>query len=160
MVCTTTCFISIIFLIANIYLMITTDCKKDNYNLDKLLTNTQKNIKKKIVEERKSIYFNGYAIGLFLSLIIIFCYNNFIIIPSKKNISIISLVCIVGTITFTTNYFYYILTPKTTYMIEHLNTKQQITEWLKVYRIMQIKYHSGLIIGILAIMVFAYANRC
>ena len=66
----------------------------------------------------------------------------------------------VGAITFTTNYLYYILSPKTTYMVQHLDNKDQIDEWLKIYRTMQVKYHVGLVLGILAIMIFAYANRC
>ena len=66
----------------------------------------------------------------------------------------------VGAITFTTNYLYYILSPKTTYMIQHLEYQKQIDEWLKIYRTMQVKYHIGLVLGICAIMIFGYANRC
>ena len=74
--------------------------------------------------------------------------------------SIWMIVCMVGAITFTTNYLYYILSPKTTYMVQHLQNKEQIDEWLKIYRTMQVKYHIGLVLGIVAIMIFAYANRC
>ena len=56
--------------------------------------------------------------------------------------------------------FVYILSPKTTYMIEHLNSKQQIDAWLNIYRTMQVKYHTGLVLGIVAAMLFAYANKC
>tara|TARA_A100001015_G_scaffold311782_1_gene415693 strand:- start:48 stop:458 length:411 start_codon:yes stop_codon:yes gene_type:complete len=136
--------------------MLTADCKNVNSHLYKLLDSNQKLIKEKIVEERKNIYFNGYIIGLILSFIVIFINKSVL----KRKFNIWKIVCFVGCITFTTNYFYYILSPKTTYMIQHLNSQDQINEWLNVYRIMQIKYHVGLVFGIIAIMLFAYANRC
>ena len=125
----------------------------------KLLDNDQKNTYKKIIDERKSIYFRGYGIGLILSFIFIFIYK-YILRPSKKSLSIWFLVCLTGAITFTTNYLFYILAPKSTYMINHLKNKKQITAWQNIYRTMQVKYHTGLVLGILAIMIFAYANRC
>lgn len=229
--CGFTCFIAILFLVANLYTMLSIDCKdmdlinnvsdninsdninkKDNnnvvdkisykhlfdnlYNDDasdtssessneeeegeeeeedeeeeeeeeesiklrfyKLLDNNQKNIYKKIIDERKSIYFRGYGIGLTLSFIFIFIYK-YILRPSKKSLSIWFLVCLTGAITFTTNYLFYILAPKSTYMINHLKNKQQIRDWQNIYRTMQVKYNTGLVLGIFAIMIFAYANRC
>ena len=70
------------------------------------------------------------------------------------------MVCIVGFIVFLTNYFYYILIKKSTYMIEHLNNKEQIKAWLDIYRSMQVRYHVGLVLGIFAAMIFAASNRC
>lgn len=160
--CGLTCFIAILFLVANIYTMLSVDCKDTKKKLYSLLNNNQKRIHQKIVEERKSIYFKGYGVGLILSSILIFIYK-YMVLPNKKYKELLStstIVCMVGAITFTTNYLYYILSPKTTYMVQHLHNKQQIDEWLKIYRTMQIKYHIGLVLGIVAIMIFAYANRC
>lgn len=206
--CGFTCFIAILFLVANLYTMLSIDCKDmdiiyndDNNNNDnkvsfkhlyndnisdtssessneeeeeegeqdnkdsiklrfyKLLDNDQKNTYKNIIDERKSIYFRGYGIGLILSFILIFIYK-YILHSSKKNISIWFLVCLTGAITFTTNYLFYILSPKSTYLINHLKNKKQITAWQNIYRTMQVNYHTGLVLGILAIMIFAYANRC
>ena len=79
---------------------------------------------------------------------------------SNKKIPYWSIVCIIGAITLVVNYFYYILSPKSSYMIEHLKDIEQNKAWLKIYRMMQIKYHIGLIFGIIAVMFFAYAFRC
>ena len=158
--CGLTCFIAILFLVANVYTMLSVDCKTTKEKLYSLLDDNQKNIHQKIVEERKSIYFRGYGVGLILSCILIFVYKYVINPSNKKKMSIWMIVCMVGAITFTTNYLYYILSPKTTYMVQHLQNKQQIDEWLKIYRTMQVKYHVGLVLGIVAIMIFAYANRC
>lgn len=158
--CGVTCCIAILFLVANIFTMLSVDCKETKANLYKLLNSEQKSIYEKIVEERKSIYFTGYGIGLILSFVLIYVYKYIIHSADKKKLSIWLIVCMVGAITFTTNYLYYILSPKTTYMIQHLENQKQIDEWLKIYRTMQVKYHIGLVLGICAIMIFGYANRC
>ena len=113
-------------------------------------------IYEKIIEERKNIYFSGYGIGIVISILVILI-NKYIF---NKRMNNGMMVCCVGAISFTINYLYYILIPKSTYMIKHLNNQQQIEEWLKINRSMQVKYHIGLLLGIVAIMVFAFANRC
>ena len=45
-------------------------------------------------------------------------------------------------------------------MIEHLNNKEQTKAWLAIYKTMQFKYHFGLLLGIIASMIFAASNRC
>ena len=69
-------------------------------------------------------------------------------------------VCFIGGITLLVNYFYYMLSPKTDYMILHLNEENQRKEWLKINKTMQFKYHIGLLLGIVASMVLAYAVKC
>ena len=59
--------------------------------------------------------------------------------------------CITGSITFTVNYFYYILTPKSEWMILSLEGQDQKEAWLKMYRHMQFNYHVGFLLGIAAV---------
>ena len=159
--CGITCFVAILFLVANIYTMMCVDCKELKVDLYKVLNDKQKEIHQKIVDERKSIYFTGYAIGLALSIVVILFYKYAIILPNRRSqLPIWSIVCMVGAITFTTNYLYYILAPKTTYMIQHLENREQNEAWLNIYRTMQVKYPTGLVLGIVAIMIFAYSFRC
>ena len=156
MFCNISCFVAILFLITNIYVMLTIDCKDTKYRFYNILNNNQQKVYEKIVEERKNIYFTGYGIGVIVSILLILI-NKYIF---NKRINNGTIVCMVGAISFTINYIYYILIPKSTYMIQHLNNQQQIEEWLKINRSMQVKYHIGLLLGIIAIMVFAFANRC
>ena len=65
------------------------------------------------------------------------------------------LVCIVGAITLLCNYLFYIIHPKSDYMVLHLDSKGQREAWLDIYRHMQLKYHMGLVFGIIAAMLFA-----
>ena len=156
MFCNISCFVAILFLITNIYVMLTMDCKDTRDRFYNILNNNQQQIYEKIIEERKNIYFSGYGIGIVISILVILI-NKYIF---NKRMNNGMMVCCVGAISFTINYLYYILIPTSTYMIKHLNNQQQIEEWLKINRSMQVKYHIGLLLGIVAIMVFAFANRC
>ena len=158
--CNWSCFLSIIFLTANIYTMLCIGCDETKNKFISLLDNKQLFIYKKITEERRNIYFQGYGIGFIISLIILFSYKMISKSSTNKKMPYWSIVCVIGAISLVVNYFYYILSPKTTYMIEHLNDSEQNKAWLKIYRMMQIKYHIGLILGIIAVMFFAYAFRC
>ena len=71
-----------------------------------------------------------------------------------------SLVCLVLSTSFLTNYFYYMLSPKSDWMLNHVNNKEQTRAWLLMYRDMQYNYHLGLVLGIIAVGVLAFAFRC
>jgi len=104
----------------------------------------------KIARERMLISVQGYVAGLILSFFIIF-YKGI------KNP--FSLVCTVMATCFLTNYFYYMLHPKSDWMLNHVDSQEEVKAWLQMYREMQFNYHSGLALGIVAVGVFAFAFR-
>ena len=159
MVCTNSCMFASIFLIANIYMMFS--CVNDTNKSDfkKTLTNKQKAIYETIVSERKNIYYGGFALGIALSILALYIGENylfFLTIKNKTGASTLPKVCTIATITFITNYFFYILYPKTDYMLLHLTNKAQIEGWLAIYKKMQYKFHFGFILGIIAVTIYAY----
>tara|TARA_E500000178_G_scaffold24478_1_gene22579 strand:- start:879 stop:1355 length:477 start_codon:yes stop_codon:yes gene_type:complete len=145
------CIIAVVFLIANIFTIIS--CNSDNYkqNFKNLLTKQQNLIYEKITTERTIIYYSGYALGIILSILTIFIMTKIM----KIKLATTSLVCIIGAVTFTTNYLYYILYPKSDYMLLHLNDKKQIEGWLDIYKTMQFKFHLGFVFGIIAVIIFS-----
>ena len=156
MICGTTCIIALVFLIANIYTILScSNNKKDKIEFLNVLSSEQKNTYEKLINERKNIYYMGYAVGILLSIIILFIMKKIL----KMRFNNISLVCLVGSIVFVTNYLFYILYPKSDYMLLHLSDKRQITEWLKIYRKMQFKFHLGFVLGIIAVMIFCLSLR-
>tara|TARA_B100001142_G_scaffold269979_1_gene275866 strand:- start:304 stop:552 length:249 start_codon:yes stop_codon:yes gene_type:complete len=74
----------------------------------------------------------------------------------KKKTNSLYNACLAGAITFLTEYFFYILHPKSDYMINHLHKEKQRKEWLNIYRTMQVNYHIGLVVGIVGVMIFYY----
>ena len=94
-----------------------------------------------INKARRLIYLQGLGLGLFFSLITL--YN-----VKAKNTYLVP--CSAAAITLVTNYFYYILSPKPQSLVISLDKEKQRVAWYKVYRRMQVVYHGGLLLGIVA----------
>ena len=155
MVCKTSCSISLVFIIGMIYMTYAVNKSQITVKYKDQLPNHVKTTYEKITQERTRIYYQGYILGAAISLLIIF-YNNNIL---KKKLTTIPMVCIVASTSFIVNYFYYILSPKSDYMLNHIDTKEQNTAWLNMYRGMQVYYHTGLVLGILAVCFIAISFR-
>jgi hypothetical protein len=108
-----------------------------------------------IVAERGQIYFTGYLIGFALSVLFVL----FNVYGLKKKMPLSAMVCLAIVISTLVSYFYYILSPKTKYMVSVLKTAEQRESWLKIYRSMQFYFHSSYALGAVAVGVFAYAFR-
>jgi len=156
MACRITCAISVIFIIGMIYITNATSNSDTMKKYEKQLPEELRDMYKKIVDERTRIYYTGYVIGFFVAILFIL-YNTLLM---KRAFSTMSMICISTTSAFITNYFYYILTPKKSYMLEHIEDPKQTKAWLKMYRNMQYHYHMGLFIGLIAVGIFAYSFRC
>ena len=156
MPCTISCMISAVFIIGMIYFYnMTNKSQIVNHYKEKLPTDLQKRYEI-ISEERKKISIHGYILGLVFSLLIIF-YN--IKIKGQK-LNTISLVCTVMATCFLTNYFYYMLSPKSDWMLNHINNPELVKAWLQMYREMSYNYHAGLALGIIGVGILAFAFRC
>jgi uncharacterized protein YacL len=151
MACAISCMISAIFIIGMIYFYNRTSkseiVKQYKVNMSKDLQDRYD----KISRERMLISCQGYVAGVILSLLIVF-YRGI------KNQY--SLVCTVMATCFLTNYFYYMLHPKSDWMLNHVGNQEEVKAWLQMYREMQYNYHIGLALGIVAVGVFAFAFRC
>lgn len=158
MVCTTSCLLSTVFVIGMIYFYNATDKSEVVKTYKSRLSPELREKYDKITKERMMISYKGYLLGFFLSLFIIL-YNAYLS-SSKKAFDVFSLMCIVISTSFITNYFYYILSPKTDMMINYLNTKEEIQAWKLMYREMQYNYHMGLALGIVGVGILAFAFRC
>ena len=155
MVCYGSCMFASVFLIANIYTMFS--CSNDNNKQEfkNTLTQQQQVLYEKIIQERKKIYYGGFLLGIVLSFLAVYFGNKFLFSRNSKSAALPK-ICMIASITFVTNYLFYILYPKTDYMLLHLNDKTQIQGWLTIYKKMQFKFHLGFVLGIIAVIVYAY----
>ena len=156
MACTISCMISAVFVIGMIYFYNMTDKSEVVKHYKQKLSSDQQKRYEKIVEERTKISYTGYILGFVLSLFIIFYNMNL----KGAKLSNTSVVCVVIATSFLTNYFYYTLSPKTDWMLNHMNSQEEVRSWLQMYREMQYNYHMGIVLGIIAVGVLAYAFRC
>jgi len=118
------------------------------------LNTQQREAYDKIAKERLHISIQGYALGFVFSLMIIYYFYE------KKQIKPSGVVCLVLATSFLTNYFYYVLSPKSDWLLNHVESREQTQAWLAMYRTMQYYYHAGFVLGIVGVGIFAYAFRC
>ena len=156
MVCSVTCLLSLGLIVSMIYFYNATYNSPVVRNYRNRLGKDLASKYDKIVEERKNISRMGYLIGLVLSILIIY-YSQTI---SENKMDNTSLVCLVLVVSFFTNYFYYILSSKNDWILNHIENVEQSKLWLQMYRTMQYNYHLGMVLGIVAIGIFAFAFRC
>ena len=159
MVCSLSCALSTIFIIGMIYFYNATNKSNVVKQYRSSLSPELREKYDKITKERMNLSYQGYALGFFLSILILI-YNKTRSLSKIKPINNYSLICIVISTTFITNYFYYILSPKSDKMINYLKTEEEIENWQNVYREMQYNYHFGIVLGIIAVGMMAFAFRC
>lgn len=157
MVCATSCLLSTVFIISMIYFYNATNKSEIVKTYKEKLSPELREKYEKITKERLQISYKGYLLGFVLSMLIIL-YNVYF--KQGKAFDIFSMICIVISTSFITNYFYYILSPKTDMMVNHLKTKEEIQAWSAMYKEMQYNYHMGLALGIAAVGIMAFAFRC
>jgi len=148
--------ISLIFIIGMIYFYTITGNNVIVNKYKKILSPELQQKYEQIKNERMKISYQGYILGFILSIGIIL-YNLKL---KGTKLSNLSLICITTATMFITNYFYYILYPKTDWMLNYLQNKDEIKGWLEMYREMQFNYHMGLTLGIIAVGILAFAFRC
>lgn len=137
MVCTTTCAVAAALIGGMLWIMLTAD--KGIMNAYKAtMTEKQLAIKRAISMNRAIISIQGFMLGAAIALVWLFTYGRGA--PGVKG-------CIFAAIAMGVNYFYYMLSDKGTYMVQHLKP-DQIDEWLAVKKMMQQKYHIGMLLGL------------
>ncbi len=151
--CTFWAGIAIVFLVANIYTAFITDKAAGKDVFYKTLSQEQVQRYEGIVKERRDIYLKGYGAGIVLAAIFVFMMGK----SKKSGLAGWGIAGLAGAIVLLTNYFFYILSPKSDYMVLHLDMESQREAWNNIYRNMQVRYHSGLLLGIASAVFLAKA---
>ena len=133
MVCATSCVLALAFISASLFVMLNTEKDAKLVHFVELLTPEQQKLYEKVRNERRSIYIHGFLIGFVVSM--------FALYFMKTKMNRMGNLCMVGAITFTISYFYYILTPKKYEMITSLDKKEEREAWWEVHKVMQKYYH-------------------
>lgn len=141
------CLVAFMFMGASIYTMMKCDDCPPFASYKASMDETQKVLYQAIVDERKKLYLQGLGLGFGLSFLYLFMF--------KKTLNPFAHACIFATIILLTQYLYYMLMPKSAYMLPMLKGKDQVNEWLKVYREMQLRYHLGMLFGAIGYFILA-----
>lgn len=155
MVCSISCSASFVFVIAMIYYINRTQTNQTIQTYASQLPPELMGHYKEIVSERTQIFYYGYVLGFVFALFIIIYQTQI----RKMKMDNWQMVCLAVAVAFTVNYFYYILSPKSKWMLQYIETNDQNIAWLQIYREMQVSYHSGMVLGLIAIALFAVSFR-
>ena len=156
MVCLTSCLGAVFFIVSMIYTQNAMHKSQVIQQYKNQLPEDLQKVYENVTKERQQINIYGYVLGLIISLaVILFNYRL-----KQNKLTTFNTICLVAVISFVTHYFYYMLTPKTTHMLEHIKTPEQTKAWLQMYKNMQFYYHSGLLLGLIAVILLAFAFRC
>ena len=150
MVCGTTCLLGAAFVGSMLFCMGTTKNAGVFKKFENLLDGKQLENYKAIADERLNIYLQGFFIGLVLAVLSL----NFV--RQLKKMPTGNKVCLFITIALGFNYLYYTLYPKSQYMLEPLNTPEQVKAWLSIYKHMQMRVKMGVVLGLVGYLLLAY----
>ncbi len=144
--CSASCLISVVFFVSALFKLMTMDKEMYDKGFSKTLSSEQLSKYKNIVEERKNISLRGYGLGFALAIgIIVFNMSM-----KKEKLTKMSMICTTASTVFIVQYLYYILSPKSDWILLHLNTQEQKERWLDIYRTMQYNCHLSVALGIIA----------
>ena len=142
--CDMACLIAVGLFAAQLFIMVGYKKKDLIIKFESLLNDEQKLRYRKIVNERLTIYIHGLILGIIL---------GFIYLSLVKE-STTARACVFTVIVLGVNMLYYILKPKSDYMVPHLKTQDQRIAWLDIYKEMQFRCKLGFVIGIAAFLLF------
>lgn len=142
------CLIALGFIGGSLYTTIKCDDCQPFTAYKKSLSDAQLYLYETIRNERLQLYIRGLVIGLAIALLYISMYrNNF-----TESVNSCAFVAVVLTI----QYFYYMLYPKSDYMLNHLENNEQSRNYLQVYRTMQYRYYLGFVMGMVGYYFLSY----
>ena len=155
MVCPTSCIIAGAFIVSSIFVCLRVDKKTLKDPLFGLLSEENKQRYINIADERKNIYLKGFGLGFVISVIALIILNN----NKMFKVTKLTNICFVLAISYCVNYFFYILHPKSDYMVLHLKNSEEKKAWLDIYKTMQFNYHLGFALGLIG-MIFIGNSFC
>ena len=155
--CRFTCILASIVIIAN---MVMTYYMSVENTMKEYETQLSPELREKYIQianERKQIYTIGHLFGFFLSFFFILFLTAFRI---KSFSSIYTNICFVIIVTYFIGAVFYIHSPKTDWMLNHIQDEQQSKAWLKMYRYMKNHYHNSFMVSTGAVVVYLVAFGC
>ena len=114
--------------------------KSEHEKLKKVLTPELANRYMEIVKERRNQYIQGIIFGMIIGTIVLYVYQWKVVYGFHK-------VVLFSAVTLFIAMIYYLLMPKSDYMLKHLQNDQQNRAWLDVYKTFQSRYILGMILG-------------
>ena len=141
--CISYCLVGAALLGSMLVTMLASKKSKNFKHFMSVLNDDQQQVYKSVIKERMTIYIQGLIIGVILGIIVTF--NR--VLSRSTNI------CLFIVIALGFNWAYYLFYPKSTYMLNHLSSQNQVRAWLKIYKEMKLRCHLGLVLGVIGYII-------
>ena len=149
MTCYLSCGLSFAFIIGFLYIFLGTKKKLLEHSFVQTLTEEQKIIYVEIVNERLKYAIQGKILGILLACI--YLYLSYKLDTPKGTVVCMSVVILV-----ITQLLFYKLMPKSKWMLNHIDKKEQIDAWLEIYKYMANRAHIGFTVGIISFILLSW----
>ena len=150
MTCYLSCGLSFAFIVAYLYLFLSTKKKLVEHSFVETLNKEQKEVYNQIVNERFKYAIQGKILGVLLACIYLYMAYK---IDTPRG----TMVCMSVVIIILTQTLFYKIMPKSKWMLNYLDRKEQVDAWLEIYKFMANRAHVGFIIGIIAFMLLSWS---
>ncbi len=114
------------------------------------LSDDQRRAYIEIIDERMTLYMQGLAVGLIAGALYI------TMLPPAQRTASPAVLGAFALITLGVQYLYYMLSPKTKWMLNIVKTEEQTKKWLEIYRYMSTRWFSGMAMGLAGALVGCY----
>lgn len=138
------CIVGFTLLLTSIVMNFIGNKKDIFFKFHNSLDSEQKKIYQKIIYERLMIYIIGMILGVLLGIFYLYKY------PKDKY-----KICKFFAIVFLTKLGFYYIYPKSTLMLYHLKTKEQVDGWADIYLFMKKRWITSLIISAISYFLIA-----
>ena len=141
MICIKTCMLSTVIIFWFVSGMLVNKKTPVFTNLMNSLDDEQKQKFDRIVKERTSIFKKSLGGALILTLVLVLTLIN-------KNMDLKKQICVVIVSSVFLMTLFYMIHPKSDYMVRHLKTQDQRDKWVKMRMDMGMKKYVGLGLGV------------
>ena len=135
------CLIAFALLGSMFYMLINYDKNDKIMQFASLLSKDQQKVYRNVTQERLNIYLQGFVLGTVIAIVYLKTF-------AKKNQPIY---CIFVALVLGIAYIHYTIMPKSTYMLEHIDTAEQAKAWLEIYKLMKTRCQLGMLLGVIAL---------
>jgi len=154
MICFTQCGLATILIFSKLFTLFTCNKSEAYLHLRNILNDQQKQILDKVTKERLHIYLRGQLLGIIIGGILL--YHGYLHRNDATSITKFFNLCGFILVINLVVYLNYHFTPKSDYLLLHLNNKEQNKAWVNMYEHMKQCHIKSFLYGFLAYSILGY----
>jgi len=145
-ICGTACFVAVVFALSTLLFPLLLNRGIVGGYRSRLPPAAQVALKA-ATKERATLAFQGLVLGMIIGAAAVLFSGKM-----GKAMG----VCVLASVAFVVQFLYYMLSPKSVWVVKHLRSAEQRKDWLRVYREYQKAYYGSIAIGVVGAGLLGY----